>query len=130
LTDPDFISEQAILALHEDLLAAFGGPSGWNAALVDSIAAYPLQKYAYLVPPPDVQELAAYYAFAAAKFHAFTDGNKRVSLALMELFLMLNGFELLSPDEENEEIILALARGDISEDEMVAWVRDNSAPMV
>lgn len=127
---PDFVNEQTILALHEDLLAAFGGPPGYNPALVDSIAAYPLQKHAYQIPPPDIQELAAYYAFAAAKFHAFTDGNKRVSLALMELFLMLNGFELLSPDDENEEIILALARGDVTEAEMVAWVRDNSALMV
>jgi len=106
-----FVSEQAILDLHEDLLALFGGPGGHDYAKVCSIAAYPLQKLACSNPPPSIPALAAQYAFAAAKFHAFTDGNKRLALALMDLFLIQNEYELVSKSDDNVEAILALASG-------------------
>lgn len=127
MTDPVFISEEAILELHLELLEAFGGPPGLNQRLVESVAAYPLQKLAYQDPPPTIQELGAYYAYAAATTHAFTDGNKRVALALLDVFLIQNDYELTSSDEENIEVIRSLADGSISEEDIVHWVIENSS---
>ena len=130
MTGPLFFSEQAILDLHEDLLEAHGGPPGINANLVASVAAFAEQRYYYQLPKPDIPQLAGAYAFAAATFHAFTDGNKRVALALVDLFLMQNGYELTSSDEENEAVILDLARGAIDLEDVMDWVAGNSSPRI
>ena len=127
MIEPIFLSEQTLIDLHDDLLEAHGGLPGLRQELVDSIAAYPRQKFAYGDPTPGITELGAAYAFAANKFHAFTDGNKRVSLAAMEIFLIENGFELTSSDAETLDVILSLAAGEIGEEDMAAWVGSNSA---
>ena len=130
MSDPPFISESAILALHEDLLEQSGGPEGENPKLVASIAGYPQQKYHYTVPPPNPLQLAAYYGFAAAKFPAVTDGNKRVALALIDMYLMSSGYELAVSPEESVEIIQALAAGEIGEEDLVAWVSGNAVELI
>ncbi|MEO8670050.1 MAG: type II toxin-antitoxin system death-on-curing family toxin [Tahibacter sp.] len=124
---PVFLSEDAILALHEDLAAEHGTRVGHQLELVQSVAAYPRQKYSWAEPVPSIPELAAALGFAAAKFHAFLDGNKRVALAAMDLFLGQNEFELTSSQWENVEVILALAAGEIGEDDLIRWVVDNCA---
>jgi death-on-curing protein len=126
LAGPYFISEQAILDLHDDLLDTYGGPAGFDYAKVCSVAAYPQQKFYYDRPRPTIPQLGAAYAFAAARFHAFTDGNKRIALALMDLFLMQNGYWLVSSSDENVEIMLALAKNEICEEDFVGWVEANS----
>lgn len=130
MSGPIFISEQAIIDLHDDLLEAHGGPHGMDYAKVCSVAAFPRQRHAYENPMPSVPDLAALYAFAASSFHAFTDGNKRVALALLDLFLMQNGFELTADQQDAEETILALARNEIGEADIVAWVNDHCSPMI
>jgi death-on-curing protein len=129
VSGPIFLSEQAILDLHEDLIEAYGGPKGLDYPKVCSIAAYPRQAHAYAFPSPSIPALGARYAFAANRFHAFVDGNKRVALAALDLFLMQNGFELTSTQEENESVILALAAGAIDEENMIAWVERNCTPI-
>jgi death-on-curing protein len=123
--EPIFITLETLLALQEDLLRADGGLPGHKQALAESIVAYPQQKYAYADPQPTVQQLAAYLAFAVAKFHAFTDGNKRTAAASMELFLNQNGFIWTATDEEAIPIIEGLAGNagdDAHEAEFVKWV--------
>lgn len=130
MPDPVFIGEESILALHEDLIQAHGGLWGEDRNLVGSVAGYPLQRYHYEHPPPDIPTLGAYYALAAAQFHAFRDGNKRVALALLDMFLLSNGYELTSSPTENEEVMLELASGNIGEEDLVNWVKDNSVRVI
>lgn len=99
-------------------------------AKVCSVAAFPRQRFSYQTPAPTIPELAGLYAFATSSFHPFTDGNKRVALALLELFLMQNGFELTADADETEDMILALASNEIEEEDIVAWVCDNCSPMI
>lgn len=127
MSDPVFLSEQSLIDLHDDLLEAHGGLAGCNIQLVGSVAAYPQQKYWYGDPTPNIQFLGGSYAFAAAKFHAFKDGNKRVALASLDLFLLQNGYELTSSTQENIEVIFSLASGEIGEEDIEAWVAANSA---
>jgi death-on-curing protein len=59
-------------------------------------------------------EKASALGFALIKNHPFLDGNKRIGHAAMEVFLVLNGFEISAPVEEQEQIILQVASSAIS----------------
>ena len=126
MSGPSFFSEQSILDLHEDLLQRFGGPEGHKPELVGSIAAYPQQKFSYTDPEPSIPDLAAYYGFAAARFHAFTDGNKRVAFTLVALFLAEHDYDLDIDLDEAQAIIESLAADEISEHDFVRWVNEHA----
>jgi death-on-curing protein len=70
-----------------------------------------------------VAELAAAYGYGISRNHPFIDGNKRTAFVALEMFLMLNGYELIADDADCVMTMLAVAAGDISEPELVAWVR-------
>ena len=61
--------------------------------------------------------------------HPFVDGNKRTGHAAMEIFLVLNGYELLVEIDEAERTILRLASGNIERDQFTRWVRDHVRPL-
>ena len=74
---------------------------------------------------PSLSEKAAALAFSVIKNHPFFDGNKRIGHALMEAFLLLNGYELRADVDEQEKIILELASGLGTRDAFVRWIRDH-----
>jgi death on curing protein len=55
--------------------------------------------------------------------NAFIDGNKRVGHAALETFLVLNGYELDAPVDEQEEIILGVSAGTLNRDDLTQWLR-------
>ncbi len=75
-----------------------------------------------------LEETAAALCFSLVANHPFLDGNKRVAHAPMEAFLMLHGSELNAPVDEQERVMLSLAAGQTSRDELVAWVRSRVVP--
>jgi len=50
-------------------------------------------------------------------------GNKRIGHAAMEMFLVINGFELQADVDEAEKVILDVASGAMSRHDFVAWVK-------
>ena len=70
-------------------------------------------------------ELAAAYAFGIARNHPFVDGNKRTSLLALYTFLGVNGVDFIVPEAEAAAIILSLAAGEVSEEGLTRWIRDN-----
>ncbi len=70
-------------------------------------------------------ELAAAYAFGLAKNHAFIDGNKRIAFMAMMTFLRKNGVAFAPDPAQATKIILALAAGEVSEESLTRWIRDN-----
>jgi death on curing protein len=74
--------------------------------------------------------LAAAYGFGLARGHCFPDGNKRVALATMDVFLQLNGYELTAADSpETVATIRALAAGELTESELGVWITANYKPL-
>jgi len=69
---------------------------------------------------------AAALGFSLVRSHAFVDGNKRVAHAAMETFLLLNGVEIAAPIDEQECIMLALAAGTYSRDELLRWLQGHT----
>lgn len=72
-------------------------------------------------------ELAAVYALGIAKNHPFIDGNMRIAFVALELFLRLNGCLFTVGDAEAAVVFLAMAAGELPDDEFTAWVKSNTA---
>jgi len=75
-------------------------------------------------------ELAAAYGFAIVKDHPFIDGNKRVALMVMYVFLSINGHQLDAPEVEAVDVMVRLASGELTEIELSRWIQKNSRPVV
>lgn len=84
----------------------------------------PRNLWAYSNPRPDPAQFAASYAFGIAKNHPFVDGNKRTAFVACRLFLMRNGFTLEADETEKYETFLALAAGELTEEQLAIWLRD------
>jgi death-on-curing protein len=74
--------------------------------------------------------LAAAYGFGLAKNHPFMNGKKRTVFTVTELFLALNGYELMADDASCVVTMLKLAEGSLSEAEFADWIRAQIKPMV
>ena len=72
---------------------------------------------------PTIVEKASALGFSLVMNHPFIDGNKRTGHAAMEIFLVLNGFEIKASVDEQEHVILLLAAGEIQRDEFTDWLR-------
>ncbi|CUA95582.1 type II toxin-antitoxin system death-on-curing family toxin [Thiomonas bhubaneswarensis] len=122
-----WIDPAVLHAVHEEQLAEHGGASGTrDAGLFGSALARPENLAAY--GQPDAAALAAAYGWGLARNHPFVDGNKRTAFVATELFLALNGFELIADDAACVLTILAVASGDMGEDEFAAWIRAHLQP--
>ena len=125
MRSPTWILRETVLALHEQLLAEFGGSPGLrDESLLDSALARPRNLHVY--GHPSIHELAASYAFGLVKNHAFIDGNKRIGFAIAALFLELNGHPLGASEADATVRTLALAAGAMNEAEYAAWLKSNS----
>ncbi len=117
-----FISRRALLLLHDESLAEHGGGAGIrDEGLLDSALERPHDLIAY--GDPDAAALAAAYAFGLARNHPFVDGNKRVAFLAAGLFLALNGLRLHATQADATVTMLALAAGDLGEDDYAEWLR-------
>jgi death-on-curing protein len=117
-----WIATDVALAAHAEQLAEHGGGEGVrDAGALESAMARPVNLSLY--GEPDAAALAAAYAFGIARNHPFVDGNKRTAAVIAETFLMLNGFRLDASDAELVVAILALAAGELSEEELADWFR-------
>ncbi len=122
-----WIDRAVLIAVHEIQLAEHGGGAGLrDAALLESALTRPLNLAAY--GEPDAAALAAAYGYGIARNHAFIDGNKRTAWVAAELFLRLNGWQLVSTDADCVFTMLAVAAGELSESEFAAWLRAHAAP--
>lgn len=124
--EPHWVDKQALLILHEESLILFGGAHGLrDEGLLESALARPQNAWAY----QDITEastLAAAYAYGLVKNHPFVDGNKRAAFLAVGLFLSINGYRLTARQADATETMLALARGDLSEQEMAMWIKQNT----
>jgi death on curing protein len=123
-----WIDSDDAIAFHDQQIAAHGGAAGLrDIGLLQSALNRPQMKAQY--GSEDLAELAAAYAYGIARNHPFVDGNKRTALVVMEAFLVVHGFELRGDNPEAVALILTLAAGEITEDQLALWVRENMMPL-
>ena len=122
----DWVSKPVVLAIHDEQIAEHGGLAGVrDIAILESALARPQQPQACGRPKPDIAALAAAYAFAIAKNHAFLDGNKRTSYVVTRTFLVLNGYDVTADDPTRLRVWEQLGGGRMGEDECAEWLRSN-----
>jgi death on curing protein len=125
--EPIWVALDVALAIHDAQIAEHGGGPGIrDRGLLESAMARPRNSYAY--GERSLARLSAQYAFGLSRNHPFIDGNKRTSLAVMELFLALNGIDLIASDSECVTTFLGLAAGDVTEGQLEDWVASHIAP--
>jgi death-on-curing protein len=118
-----------VVALHQRIIAATGGATGIrDVGALESAVAQPRASFSGEDLYPGLMEKAAALGFSLAMGHPFVDGNKRTGHAAMETFLVLNGYEVSAPVDEQERVMLQLAAGDLSRDEFVEWLRSRVLP--
>ena len=119
-----WLAADVIHAVHEEQLAEHGGGTGVrDANLLASALARPEQLAHY--DSPDLADLAASYGFGLSRNHPFIDGNKRTAFVAVELFLALNGFELVATDADCVIRMLKLASGELPEVDFADWLRQH-----
>ena len=123
-----WLNTEAVLAMHARQLAEHGGSEGVrDEGLLLSALQRPQNKASY--ESPDISDLAAAYAFGIARNHPFVDGNKRTALVASRSFLLINGFQIGATKEDRLNTFIALASGELSEDQLTVWFRRNLVPL-
>jgi death-on-curing protein len=118
-----YLSLVEVLEIHRRVLAQSGGAGGVrDLGAIESALAQPQMAFGGQALYPTIEAKAAAICFSLVMNHPFVDGNKRVGHAAMETFLVLNGFELRATVDDVEQVILQLAAGDLTRDELLAWV--------
>lgn len=123
-----WVRKPEALEIHELQISAHGGLSGVrDEGLLDSALARPINLANY-EGIEDQCALAAAYGYGIARNHPFADGNKRTAFVVSAFFLSLQGIAIETSQEDVVKTILALASGDLSEDNFAEWLRTNTAP--
>ena len=122
-----WLTSTILKAIHAQLLREYGGLQGpVNEGALDLTLARPRHLEAYSNSVSTTSELAASYGYGFAKNHCFTDGNKRVALGAVDVFLQLNDYELSVSEPEAVLVTRQVASDIVSEQELAVWIRDNS----
>jgi death-on-curing protein len=129
MSQPIWIRQDAVLAMHEESLLLHGGPEGVrDLGLLESALARPKNLLAYSDQTPSLAQLAAAYAKGIVANHPFVDGNKRTAFIVSVTFLRLNGFKLTASKEDRVLTFWDLAAGEISEPQLALWFAGNTPP--
>ena len=126
--EPCWVDRLVVEAVQFDLVREHGGMPGLrDENALEAALARPRQRRAYR-PDADLAEMAAAYGHGLATGHPFHDGNKRIAFVTMAVFLELNGVELVADEAAVVTAMVAVAAGELSEEQLAAWVRTSSAP--
>lgn len=124
MKEPLWLSKDALLAMHDRLLADYGGSAGLrDEGLLESAMGRPQNRLAY--EKADIFILAAAYAAGIIRNHPFMDGNKRAGFVAAAVFLDCNGHELQASETEAALKTLALAANELTEAQYATWLKAN-----
>ena len=126
---PIFLNLAEVLAIHKDQITRYGGAPGIrDIDLLKSAIGIPTATFGGEFLHADIFEMAAGYLFHLVKNHPFLDGNKRVGAVAALVFLDLNGFEFHASEDDLAEMVLAVARGEMSKSQIAVFIRNWSKP--
>lgn len=123
-TEPRWLTDTTVLAIHAQQIERFGGAHGVrDHHVVLSALARPLQRWHY-DPSADLADLAALYLVGLSQAQGFVDGNKRTGLACALVFLALNGATLRVDGPELYALTMRVATNQADDVEVATFVRE------
>jgi len=124
-----YLSLGEVIDLHQALLDQTGGATGIrDLGGLESALAQPRATFGGTDLHSTIEQKAAALGFSLTLNHPFVDGNKRVAHAAMEVFLLLNGRELVGTVDEQERLMLDLADGQITREQLTVWLEQHTKP--
>ena len=126
MIQPNWLLMDAVISVHGTLVAEHRGLAGVrDRGLLESALARPQNRFAY-ADEATIFDLAASYAYGLACNHPFLDGNKRIAITSIAMFLGDNGYRFVPEKMDALKMFLALAAGEVSEDVLARWIERNS----
>jgi death on curing protein len=117
-----------VVELHRRLLAASGGAAGIrDLGLLESALAQPAAAFAGTDLHPTLVDKAAALGFSLVANHPFVDGNKRIGHAAIDVFLVLNGYEIQASVDDQERLMLDVASGALDREQLASWLSQHVA---
>jgi death-on-curing protein len=117
-----FLRKSDIILLHHVLVDEFGGAHGLrDEGALESAVVSAENRHHY--EQADLPALAATYVYHLTQAHAFVDGNKRVGAGALDLFLELNEHEVEATEDELYDLIMGIADGRHSREDVESWLR-------
>ncbi len=105
-----FLSVEDVVALHNDQLRLFGGAASLrDRNALESAIAIPASTFDGALLHDDLFHMAAAYAFHLAENQPFLDGNKRTALNAAIVFLDINGWIVVDPDERLYDAMISIS---------------------
>lgn len=127
MVEPSWVPLRAVVAMQAELIAEHGGLAGPpRQGDLEAALGRPVNLHMYSGTPPTLPRLAAAYGFALARGHCFPDGNKRIALAIIDVFLRMNGLKLTADEVEAVDTIQSLA-AEFTEEHLADWITAHSA---
>jgi len=119
-----YLTLEEILALHEQLIAQSGGSTGLrDRSSLESAVAQPEMSFGGEDLYPAIADKTAALGHSLIQNHCFVDGNKRIGHAAMEVFLVINGYEIEASIDEQEQVILSVASGLMDRESLSEWLK-------
>ena len=123
MEDIVFLSLAEVIEVHKDQVEHYGGHPGLrDYDLLCSAVALPEATYGGVYLHSDIFEMAAAYLYHICKNHPFVDGNKRIGMLAMMVFLELNSAGLTCSDQDIIETGLKLAAGEMADKQLLEWI--------
>lgn len=118
-----YLTLAEILELHHRVIEQSGGAHGIrDLGGVESAIAQPQMTFGGGELYPTLEAKAGALCYSLVMNHAFVDGNKRIGHAAMETFLVIHGYELAPNVDDAEHVMLKLAAGEVSREELLEWI--------
>lgn len=127
-SEPRWLPRLVMDTAHVDQIREHGGLPGIRDenALVAALARAK-QKWHY-ERKSTFADLVAAYGFGNTTAHPYRDGNKRAGLLAMAIFAGLNRYEIEATDTEVVTVMLGLAAGYLTEEELASWIHAHLVP--
>ena len=123
MSEPVWVNRRALLLLHAESVAEFGGSSGMRDEGLFASALERARMRWTCEPESSITKLAACYGFGLAKNHALLDGNKRLGFLSIGIFLRANGYRLAADRAEAVVVMEDVAAGRLDEQGLARWIQ-------
>jgi death-on-curing protein len=122
-----YLTLEEIMFLHSKLIAQSGGRRGLrDRGALESAVAQPEMSFGGEDLYSTIADKAAALGHSLIQNHCFVDGNKRVGHAAMEVFLVLNGYEIQASIDEQEQVVLSVASGQMDRAAFSEWLKQHT----
>ena len=121
------LTTKQVISIHSSLIEATGGTDGVrDMGMLESALEAPFQTFDGKDLYPALIQKAARLGHSLVSNHPFVDGNKRIGIHTMLVFLAVNGIEIECTQKELIDVGLSLADGTMDAEKLLIWLSSHN----